>query len=231
MREICEPHKVEQAVAAVMNADEERIRIARIKYCTRYEATPWKTFLCCALGRKHACEYIDEFPHVIESFLSRELQAGRELYDLGMYGYKSDDYALTDCMVNPSARSLQDPGRLINLRGDTVESLRNNERVQQPTEEVSLNPKRQLRAYVALICVALFAVALALSPGVAGLAAYSVRRMTNFAAAFGLTEANVRWFARVVVVGGTMGIAGAVYCALTFGIATGVVYVLFKCRG
>ena len=148
-----------------MNADEERIRIARIKYCTRSERTPWKTFLCCALGRKHACEYIDEFPHVIESFLSRELQAGRELYDLGMYGYKSEEYALTDCMVNPSARSLQDPGRLINLRGDTVESLRNNERVQQPTEEVSLNPKRQLRAYVALICVALFAVALALSRG------------------------------------------------------------------
>jgi len=231
MRQICEPHKVEQAVAAVMNADEERIRIARIKYCTRYEATPWKTFLCCALGRKHACEYIDEFPHVIESILSRELEAGRELYDLGMYGYKSDEYALTDLMVNPSARSLQDPGRLINLSGDTVESLRNNERAQQPTEEVSLNQKRQLRAYVALIGVALFAVALALSPGVAGLAAYSVRMVTNFAAAFGLTEANVRWFARVVVVGGTMGIAGAVYCALTFGIATGVVFVLFKCRG
>ena len=70
MREICEPHKVEQAVAAVMSADEERIRIARIKYCTRYEATPWKTFLCCALGRKHACEYIDEFPHIIEIFFS-----------------------------------------------------------------------------------------------------------------------------------------------------------------
>ena len=71
MREICEPHKVEQAVAAVMNADEERIRIARIKYCTRLERTPWKTFLCCALGRKHACEYIDEFPHIIE-FSSRK---------------------------------------------------------------------------------------------------------------------------------------------------------------
>ena len=231
MREICEPHKVEQAVAAVMNADEERIRIARIKYCTRLERTPWKTFLCCALGRKHAFEYIDEFPHIIEIFLSQERRAGRELYDLGMYGYKSDEHALTDRMVNPSARSLQDPGRVINPSGDTVESLRNNERAQQPIEEVSLNPKRQLRAYVALICVALFAVALALSPGVAGLAAYSVRRVTDFAAAFGLTEANVRWFARVVVVGGTMGIAGAVYCALTFGIATGVVYVLFKCRG
>ena len=148
-----------------------------------------------------------------------------------MYGYKSDEYALTDWMVNPSACSLQDPGRLIDPSGDTVESLRNNERTQQPIEEVSLNPKRQLRAYVALIGVALFAVALALSPGVAGLAAYSVRRVTDFAAAFGLTEANVRWFARVVVVGGTMGIAGAVYCALTVGIATGVVYVLFKCRG
>ena len=148
-----------------------------------------------------------------------------------MYGYKSDEYALTDWMVNPSARGLQDPGRMIDPSGDTVESLRNNERAQQPIEEVSLNPKRQLRAYVALIGLALFAVALALSPGVAGLAAYSVRRVTDFAAAFGLTEANVRWFARVVVVGGTMGIAGAVYCALTFGIATGVVFVLFKCRG
>ena len=231
MREICEPHKVEQAVAAVMNADEERVRIARIKYCTRLERTPWKTFLCCALGRKHACEYIDDFPHVIEVLLYQERRAGRELYDFGMYGYKSDEYALTDWMVNPSARSLQDPGRLIDPSGDTVESLRNNERAQQPIEEVSLNPKRQLRAYVALIGVALFAVALALSPGVAGLAAYSVRRVTDFAAAFGLTEANVRWFARVVVVGGTMGIAGAVYCALTFGIATGMVFVLFKCRG
>jgi hypothetical protein len=230
MREICEPHKVEQAVAAVMNADEERVRIARIKYCTRLERTPWKTFLCCALGRKHACEYIDDFPHIIEVLLYQERRAGRELYDFGMYGYKSDEYALTDWMVNPSARSLQDPGRMIDPSGDTVESLRNNERAQQPIEEVSLNPKRQLRAYVALIGVALFAVALAPTPGVAGLAAYSVRRVTDFAAAFGLTEANVRWFARVVVVGGTMGIAGAVYCALTFGIATGVVFVLFKCR-
>jgi hypothetical protein len=119
------------------------------------------------------------------------------------------------------------------MSGDTVESLRNNERSQQPIEEVSLNPKRQLRAsYVALIGFALFAAALALSnTGVAGLATRSVRRVTDFATAFGATEANVRWFARVVVVGGTMGIAGAVYCALTFGIATGVVYVLFKCRG
>lgn len=234
MREICEPHKVEQAVAAVMNADEERIRIARIKYCTRLERTPWKTFLCCALGRKHAFEYIDEFPHIIEFLLSQERRAGRELYDLGMYGYKSDEHALTDRMVNPSARSLQDPGRVIDLMsGDTVESLRNKERSQQPIEEVSLNPKRQLRAsYVALIGFALFAAALALSnTGVAGLATRSVRRVTDFATAFGATEANVRWFARVVVVGGTMGIAGAVYCALTFGIATGVVYVLFKCRG
>lgn len=233
MREICEPHKVEQAVAAVMSADEERIRIARIKYCTRLERTPWKTFLCCALGRKHAFEYIDEFPHIIEIFLSQERRAGRELYDLGMYGYKSDEHALTDRMVNPSARSLQDPGRVINPSGDTVESLRNNERAQQPIEEVSLNPKRQLRAsYVALIGFALFAAALALSnTWVAGLATRSVRRVTDFATAFGATEANVRWFARVVVVGGTMGIAGAVYCALTFGIATGVVYVLFKCRG
>ena len=55
--------------------------------------------------------------------------------------------------------------------------------------------------------------------------------MTDFAAAFDLTEANVRWFARVVVVGGTMGIAGAVYCALTFGIATGVVFSLVPGAG
>ena len=40
MRQVCHPHKVNQAVDAVMNADEERLRIARLKYCTAYETNP-----------------------------------------------------------------------------------------------------------------------------------------------------------------------------------------------
>ena len=108
--------------------------------------------------------------------------------------------------------------------------MRNNERVQQPIEEVSLNPKRQLRAYVALIDFALFAAALALSPG------WRVWRRIRFEddrLCDGVwCDRGERQVVRACRRGGgTMGIAGAVYCALTFGIATGVVFVLFKCRG
>ena len=77
MRQVCHPHKVNQAVDAVMNADEERLRIARLKYCTAYERTPWKTFLCCALGRTRAFGYIDEFTHLIEDMLAEETQRRR----------------------------------------------------------------------------------------------------------------------------------------------------------
>ena len=92
----------------------------------------------------------------------------------------------------------------------------------------TVNPKpRVSRAVIGVVLALILATTLAASSGLALDAASVVAEM---AAACGLTEANVRWFVRVIVVGGTMGISGAVYCALTFGIATGVVYLLFKRR-
>ena len=95
--EICEPHKVEQAAARTPT----RRGFDRLHQILHSPERPWKTFLCCALGRKHACEYIDDFPHVIEVLLYQERRA-REL-TTSVYEYKSDEYALTDWMVNPSA--------------------------------------------------------------------------------------------------------------------------------
>ena len=109
MRQVCHPHKVNQAVDAVMNADEERLRIARLKYCTAYERTPWKTFLCCALGRTRAFGYIDEFTHLVEDILAEETKAGVELWDTGLWDYKTDEEALTG-VVNPSVpTAVRDP--------------------------------------------------------------------------------------------------------------------------
>ena len=236
MRQVCHPHKVNQAVDAVMNADEERLRIARLKYCTAYERTPWKTFLCCALGRTRAFGYIDEFTHLIEDILAEETRAGVELWDTGLWDYKTDEEALTG-VVNPSVpTAVRDPhlqwcaGHRLSFSEANHAAVEKQRRARDMDIIASqtLNPKpRVSRAVIGVVLALILATTLAVSSGL-GLDAAAV--VAEMAAACGLTEANVRWFVRVIVVGGTMGISGAVYCALTFGIATGVVYLLFKRR-
>jgi hypothetical protein len=219
-----------------MNADEERLRIARLKYCTAYERTPWKTFLCCALGRTRAFGYIDEFTHLVEDILAEETRAGVELWDTGLWDYKTDEEALTG-VVNPSVpTAVRDPhlqwcaGHRLSFSEANHAAVEKQRRARDMDIIASqtLNPKpRVSRAVIGVVLALILATTLAASSGL-GLDAAAV--VAEMAAACGLTEANVRWFIRVIVVGGTMGISGAVYCALTFGIATGVVYLLFRGR-